>query len=186
MSIPFNYKQIVIFVIIYIVLLLIMTMRLKKNLHFLTFFTLFFIYIVYVIDITQFPIYSTDIEREIIGSVGLNNGINLVPLKDFYNMTSVYNIILFIPFGFLLPFILKRNFQKTILLGFSFSFAVEMLQLIIAIIVGYPSRVTDINDLIFNTLGSVIGFIFFSIFSKIFKKIFKNSSDSFILYICNR
>lgn len=78
--------------------------------------------------------------------------INISPLinigKDF-----ILNIIMFIPFGYLVPFIWK-NYQKlfkTIVLSFSFSLLIELSQLI-------TTRAVDINDLIANTLGGIIGY----------------------------
>lgn len=70
----------------------------------------------------------------------------------------IANILLFVPWGFFL-FILLYSVERptlqtyvlTILLGFSFSIAIEAWQYFL------PSRVADINDVIWNTLGVIAG-----------------------------
>ena len=86
-----------------------------------------------------------------------------------------------IPLGFLLPFIWKsyRKLWKTIFLGAGFSLLIEISQLI-------TSRATDIDDLIANTIGAVVGYFIWLVFKKIFKKRFKgglNENKGPIIYI---
>ena len=79
--------------------------------------------------------------------------LNYIPFVDILNMTSVLNIILFIPLGFLLPTIWSdfRSLKKTVLVGFSLSLTIELLQL-------FTFRLTDVDDLITNTLGTALGY----------------------------
>ncbi len=68
---------------------------------------------------------------------------------------DILNIVLFIPFGFLLPQINKRVFNRAIyafILGFAASTAIETIQLVFHL--GY----CDINDIIANSLGAGIGY----------------------------
>lgn len=87
-----------------------------------------------------------------------NPHINLVLFRDAFEITSVFNIILFIPFGFLLPTLWKKyhNLWSTFYYGLFFSFIIEFSQLFVR------NRATDINDLIFNTLGTICGWIIFN------------------------
>ncbi len=86
----------------------------------------------------------------------------LIPLADLifdplgYAKTSVLNILLFVPLGFLLPLIWDRYriSRRTLLAGFGLSLAVEFLQI-------FTFRLTDINDLIMNTLGTGLGYLLF-------------------------
>lgn len=66
----------------------------------------------------------------------------------------ILNVILFLPFGFLLPVIWERfrTIIPTVLAGLLFSLTIELSQL-------FTFRATDINDLIGNTLGTVLGFL---------------------------
>lgn len=96
-----------------------------------------------------------------------NPNINLVPFKDSFEITSLFNVILFMPFGFLLPTLWKRyrKLWPTFWYGLFFSIIIEVSQLFARY------RSSDINDLIFNTLGTVFGWIIFNIMKKIFCKL---------------
>ncbi|MBZ9607929.1 VanZ family protein [Clostridium estertheticum] len=93
--------------------------------------------------------------------------INLVPFNDGIEISSILNIIFFMPFGFLLPTLWKkyRKLLPTLCTGLLFSIIIEIGQLF----VGY--RASDINDLIMNTIGTICGWISFNIISKIFHKL---------------
>lgn len=73
----------------------------------------------------------------------------------------ILNIFLFLPFGFLLPVIWERfrTLLPTALAGFAFSLVIELSQL-------FTYRVTDVNDLIGNTLGTVLGFLLAKVMSR--------------------
>lgn len=80
--------------------------------------------------------------------------INLKPFlymfSDFKN--SFLNVLLFMPLGFFLPVLWKtfRSFWRTTLFGLCTSLLIEVLQL-------FTFRATDVNDLMTNTLGTVLG-----------------------------
>ena len=66
----------------------------------------------------------------------------------------ILNILLFIPFGYLLPSLFTRlRCWQVILLGLAFSLCIELLQLITKL--GFA----DVDDLINNTLGAAIGWL---------------------------
>ncbi|MDD3340399.1 MAG: VanZ family protein [Lachnospiraceae bacterium] len=88
--------------------------------------------------------------------------INLIPLVNWGigDITGqVLNIILFLPLGLLLPLLWKRgtSFLQTALTGFCLSLAVELSQL-------FNFRATDVDDLIMNTLGTMIGYGLYHLF----------------------
>ena len=66
----------------------------------------------------------------------------------------IQNIALFVPLGFLLPVLWKkfRKFSNTLSFCFGASLFIEMAQI-------FTYRATDINDLIANTLGGVLGYL---------------------------
>ena len=76
------------------------------------------------------------------------------------------NIIAFIPFGIYLPYTSesKLGFISTFLYTFSLSLTIELVQLI--------TRVgsCDVDDIILNALGGVIGYILWYIYTKLRKK----------------
>jgi glycopeptide antibiotics resistance protein len=80
----------------------------------------------------------------------------------FLLIDVVGNIVVFIPLGFGLAGALPQtNLRQTIRLaalgGFGLSLLIELGQLTI------PSRTTDVDDLIFNTLGAAIGALGFAL-----------------------
>lgn len=73
-------------------------------------------------------------------------------------MPVVANILLFVPWGLLMFISLYRverptiqTYVLTILLGFTFTVTIEAWQYFL------PSRVADVNDIISNTIGTILG-----------------------------
>lgn len=82
--------------------------------------------------------------------------INYIPFADFSvsNMTGMaLNIVMFIPFGDFLPtyFGYFRKAHRTVLAGFLMSLSIEVLQL-------FTFRTTDVDDLMMNTIGALVGY----------------------------
>lgn len=95
--------------------------------------------------------------------IRLELNLNLIPfrgmLADLKN--SVLNVLLFVPLGILLPMIWEkyREGWNTALFGFGISLTIELAQIL-------TLRATDVNDLITNTLGTVLGFALGSVLWK--------------------
>ena len=94
----------------------------------------------------------------------LDNSINLIPFSSEGAMTYILNIIMFMPLGFLLPLIWEnfRNAKKVVLMGFLMSLTIEICQL-------FNIRTTDIDDLMMNTLGALVGYCCWKVFSLVFR-----------------
>ena len=84
--------------------------------------------------------------------------INLIPFKANVTKEILINVILFIPLGMYLKRTLDNKFLNILLISFIF----EALQYILHI------GVSDITDIIMNTLGGIIGISIISISSLIF------------------
>ena len=71
-------------------------------------------------------------------------------------MQYLLNFFLFVPMGFLVPLLWKqyRTENHVLLFGFGTSFAIEVLQM-------FCGRTTDVDDLLMNTLGALIGYWMF-------------------------
>lgn len=69
------------------------------------------------------------------------------------------NLLLLVPLGFLLPIADPRfrQFRKTLVVAVMVSLGIEILQLTISTVVGFPYRVFDVDDLILNTAGAALG-----------------------------
>lgn len=83
--------------------------------------------------------------------------VNLIPFQDFSRsnlLGMILNVVMFMPLGFLLPVYFERYRQwgRTLAAGFLTSVAVELIQL-------FTFRATDVDDLLMNTLGAVVGFL---------------------------
>ena len=87
---------------------------------------------------------------------------NLIPFTNTALITFNLNILLFIPFGLLLPIATKvKSFGKVILMGFLTSLLIELMQL------GIGGRITDVNDLMTNTFGCLIGYGIYKIIERL-------------------
>lgn len=92
---------------------------------------------------------------------------NLLPmklwLKDFLGMAL--NVVLFVPLGFALPFVWKKaSFLITALIGLAGTVFIEL------VVQPFISRDPTIDDIICNTLGTVIGYLLYLLIKKIFPR----------------
>jgi len=109
------------------------------------------------------------------------NQVNLIPFsRDMDIIGYLLNIALFIPLGLLSPIIWKKlnNVTHIIGAGLFFTVLIETSQLL-------NNRVTDIDDIILNLLGAVIGFGLFKLWSNHITSKFRIESHvSYELPIC--
>lgn len=110
-------------------------------------FAFYLLGVFYVTGIPFFDDFRIDFHFQWIPFVDIVNG----PVG--YLKNTALNIILFMPMGFLLPAVWKeyRPFKITLLTGFAVSLMIEVLQI-------FTFRLTDIDDLITNTLGTAAGY----------------------------
>jgi glycopeptide antibiotics resistance protein len=137
---------------------------------------LFVIYIFMVGSVTLFPLpigFPSNFEN-------LSFYINVIPLVSIIKQISQIgvaydgdvifmiglitrnvggNILLFIPLGFLVPKLWGnfKRFKHVFLLGLGVTISIEFLQLLESLVGGW-GRVTDIDDVICNVIGVVIGY----------------------------
>lgn len=111
----------------------------------------FAIYITLVFDVT-----GTGTVYDIV-RVGLEYSpeqVNLIPFfVDSFSLQHMLNVIMFVPFGLLIPLVWPGagKLRHALLYGFGFSLLIELSQL-------FNNRVTDVDDLLMNTLGALVGF----------------------------
>lgn len=101
----------------------------------------------------------------------------------YMNLKPVLNIILFIPLCIILFHIVKKAFNKiytdkkmilySVIISFSFSLFIELIQLI------FNKGTFQLSDLTYNTLGGLIGIVLYITIIKIIKRI-KNRTKDFI------
>lgn len=135
--------------------------------------------------VTSFAVYFLSMIHLVFFPIEINIGeyanltpwyksINFIPLLTIDAATFILNIIMLVPLGMYLP-LLSSKFQsvkKAASIGLYISLSFEFTQLLMRIIFG-NGRSTDINDLLANTLGAVIGFL---LIRELSKKSFVNTT----------
>ena len=149
---------------------------------------LFVVYIVLLILILVFKISQPEMFEGIIHRLKTGEQVtfaepnNIVPFKvigeylsnaqtlnDWFAKNLIGNIVVFIPIGFLVPLFLKRNrIWHVAIVGIVVSVFIEILQSLLAV-----GR-ADIDDIILNTIGLLIGF---GIYKLIYSVALKNSLE---------
>ena len=97
--------------------------------------------------------------------------LNLIPFVNLLDYESkrdlllniIGNCAMFIPTGILTPVLYRHldSFKKTVLTGFLISLSIEIIQLPFAV------RASDIDDLILNTLGVMVGYSIYALVKKL-------------------
>lgn len=99
------------------------------------------------------------------------HNLNLIPLQFLLEVKAgntrsltqaIANILMFLPLGFILPVALPhlRRLSRTTLCACAISFTIELIQYFIG-------RAIDIDDLLLNTLGGVLGYFLYMAASKL-------------------
>lgn len=83
---------------------------------------------------------------------------------NYFLINFLGNIIMFMPIGFFIPLLWNLSNKKVIAIGFFFSLFIEICQL-------FLTRGTDIDDLILNSIGTILGLLLYKIACKKLKKI---------------
>jgi glycopeptide antibiotics resistance protein len=142
---------------------------------------IFFMYILCLMSITLFPLYI-NFHRDYNWI-----SVNLIPvmstLKEVTNITNDPdmhnfmvkfwikniggNLLLLLPIGVMMPILWSKfnSLFKTTFFAFFLSLSIEILQLLSSYI-GNVGRAFDIDDILLNSVGAIIGFIFYKIILK--------------------
>ncbi|KQX51385.1 MULTISPECIES: VanZ family protein [unclassified Paenibacillus] len=158
------------------------------------------IFIAYLIGIVNFVIvkFFGDIQR-VIDRVASNKtqkdmgylNLELIPFRTISSSIDSYirigmappsinliaNIAVFVPMGYLIPLVVRRpSFIKTIIISFAFILGIEIIQF--ATYLGSA----DIDDVLLNIVGCVMGYAVYMIYrtlqNKLTKSIETNGNDS--------
>ena len=96
-------------------------------------------------------------------------GVNIIPFKEIFRYEAgtylfykniLGNVLLLLPFGFFVGYFIKvKKVSVMLLLTFIVSLSIETIQLSIG-------RVFDVDDVILNVLGGLIGFILYKVLNK--------------------
>lgn len=125
-----------------------------------------FLFIFYLIitlnEIVGFPSLEEWRRLNAIGETIINPVINWIPFSQGIDLSSLLNILLFVPLGVALPVMWPpfKRLTPTLIYGFLFSFLIEFAQLFTL------HRQSDINDFMMNTLGVFFGWLLHRYFLK--------------------
>ena len=175
--------------IIALAMVLIILWKKNKSFSYLFFFSVFWIYIMGVVSVVVFPFV-----------VGIPNpnfkaSVNLIPLNFGYChpamlslcISNLYeNVLLTIPFGFGISFIVRIKSKNIFWLAIAVGFALELTQLIMSFATRNAFRVVDINDVILNAIGVLLGYGIFRIFGWLYLYVtnkFKIQRRQIFIYI---
>lgn len=172
-SIPYVYILLILIIIWAIYRTIVLIKSKENNIIREVTINIFFIYFLILINLTicKMGMLKVSIQNKLY--------INFIPFTEtvkmfkdniigvgnaFYNVIG--NVILFVPLGFFIPLLFNKKNRVSIILlyGFSTSLLIELIQLITA------QNITDIDDIIFNTLGAVLGFYIYNIFYNFIEK----------------
>lgn len=120
-------------------------------------FVFYYYLCVLLTSIVGIPNLSEYIRLSGLGESFFHPNVNLIPFHDGLSSSFLLNILLFVPLGFFSPLI-STHYQRAknaLLLGFGLSLSIEIVQLFTLY------RATDIDDLITNVVGTLIGYLCF-------------------------
>jgi len=128
-------------------------------------------FIVYILCLFQVVTFQDDVSW---------SSNNFIPFREImrYNITSrlflknvLGNMIMFLPYGFFVSFYLRSSKgYSTIILTVIASIAIELVQMSIG-------RVFDVDDILLNIIGGLLGYFIYSVLARIgnlFPKFFHN------------
>ncbi len=161
--------------LIYAVVILFFGKKKKKDFPYYIFAVIFAVYQNAAIDLVYFPLLIVNVKEW--GSIS-----NFVDLSlNFMEMGGIYqvvgNILLTVPLGILLPFILDIKPWPRRILTLIVSAFIEIVQFFIIYFFHTVSLFFDVKDIILNICGGIIGIIIFEIVADIVRKKLNRFSD---------
>lgn len=118
------------------------------------------IYLILLLQITVFRFGLHWVPLDVARTINMQPLVTLkllTPWAQFYNIVG--NIVWFVPLGLALPQVFKGcGFWRVLLLGALLSITIESLQYL------FYTGISDIDDVIFNTLGAITGWILLSVY----------------------
>jgi glycopeptide antibiotics resistance protein len=171
----------------------------KKSISYIFFFSFFWMYMLMVAGMTLFPIpLDIGVRTPLQGILGR---MNLRPLY-FGGLFSLHthvilqqiigNILLTIPFGFGINFLMRIKARHFPWVAVGTGMAIEISQLAVSLGIGAAYRGVDINDVLLNAVGALIGYVLFRAFGFLYLALVQyprkkpNSLYSYIYWVARR
>jgi glycopeptide antibiotics resistance protein len=91
----------------------------------------------------------------------------------------VGNLVAFVPLGLLLPQMIgRRSLLLVVAVGLALSVAVEAGQLAVSVALGFAYRTADIDDVIVNVTGAVLGYLIYIVVTTLWTRAASAGSGS--------
>lgn len=142
------------------------------------------IFAIYLVGVANFVILPLRFDPDLAQAAGPTDVSRLVELTPFFlpgaehlsNEQLYLNLLLTVPFGFGLPFVLSVSLRVVVVVGFLFSVLIETAQLLADYThVAMPTWSVDINDVILNTTGVVLGVLGFVVAQEAYRAAFEGA-----------
>lgn len=160
----------------FLLAILVILGRLKTSSTYLIFFSLFWVYLLALIGVTLFPMpILSPIFRMPPTTILSRVNLILFNYRQFSHLSPFFiflreiaaNVILTMPFGFLINFIVRSKIKSIIMLALAVGLGIEIVQLIMNMVLGASYRGVDINDSLWNSIGVLFGYLVFWLLSKL-------------------
>jgi len=137
------------------------------------------LFIFYLLGLTYFLFFAEGYGRTVTNREYSYNLVPFLEIRRFWNNREIIgsfavfinlagNVLAFVPFGFFLPVlnVHTRGVLRMTLFTFEFSLLVETIQLV--------SKVGsfDVDDLMLNTLGGILGYVIFALCDYVRRKVY--------------
>jgi glycopeptide antibiotics resistance protein len=156
-----------------LVVLLTLLWQRKCRWTYLFCFSVFWLYLLSVIAVTIFPIPRPLSMGGPSSPAHILSRINLLPFYygNFYARDQraftreiIQNILMTVPFGFGVSFIARLKARDFLWLAVAVGLSTELAQLAVSLVIGGAYRGVDINDVLLNAAGVLIGYACFGLF----------------------
>ena len=129
---------------------------------------LFVAYLVVLLLLTFLPLDGLDNGQPVDLRLGLFRTINFAfrrGLESRQFVVLIGNIAAFVPLGVFVPLLLGRaSIVRVFVIALALSTAIELGQLAVSIAVGYAYRTADVDDVLTNVLGALVGCVAFALY----------------------
>lgn len=128
-------------------------------------------YGLWICSVAFFPLPVGGSAAATAGDFALRHWVNLVPFREMFRTLPRLpaeqivrqfggNVLLFVPFTLVGPLLWPRlrTWRWPLAAGLGGSLAIELIQLALSGVVGYPYRQTDVDDVILNVFGAFLGY----------------------------
>lgn len=163
-----SWKSLLDFFVLFIVYLLFLFPKWKQlDKSKLIINSLMYLYISILLFLTLMPIITSlpTISMSSYEPMYLKPFNDLIYSKGPAEMQIFFNVLMLIPFGFLLPMIKKHNALTVTFTTFLLSLTIEVIQPLLN-----AHRISDVTDVITNTLGGLIGYFLYRLLKPKFDK----------------